>query len=50
VRLLRASIAGEASACGKRVRELDKQTLERIDTDFNVDDPTRHHARVRSSL
>jgi hypothetical protein len=44
VRLLRASIAGEALACGKRVRELDKQALECIDADFNVKDPTRHHA------
>jgi hypothetical protein len=39
VRLLRASIAGEASACGERVRELGKQARERINADFNVDDP-----------
>jgi hypothetical protein len=39
VRLLRASIAGEASARGERVRELGKQARERINTDFNVDDP-----------
>jgi hypothetical protein len=39
VRLLHASIAGEASARGKRVRELGKQARERINTDFNVDDP-----------
>jgi hypothetical protein len=39
VRLLRASIAGEASARGERVRELGKQASERINVDFNVDDP-----------
>jgi hypothetical protein len=37
--LLRASIAGEASARDKRVGELGKQARERINTDFNVDDP-----------
>jgi hypothetical protein len=36
VRLLRASIAGEASARGERARELDKQARERI----NADNPT----------
>jgi hypothetical protein len=39
VRLLRASIAGEASARGERARELGKQAHECINTDFNVDDP-----------
>jgi hypothetical protein len=39
VQLLRASITGEASARGERVRELGKQDRERIDADFNVDDP-----------
>jgi hypothetical protein len=39
VRLLRACIAGEASARGERVRELGKQARERINADFNVDDP-----------
>jgi hypothetical protein len=39
VRLLRASIAGEASARGELVRERGKQARERINTDFNVDDP-----------
>jgi hypothetical protein len=39
VRLLRTSIAGEASTRGKRVRELGKQACERINTDFNIDDP-----------
>jgi hypothetical protein len=39
VRLLRASIAGEASARGERMRELGKQARERINADFNVDDP-----------
>jgi uncharacterized coiled-coil DUF342 family protein len=39
VRLLRATIAGEASARGECVRELGKQARERINADFNVDDP-----------
>jgi hypothetical protein len=39
VRLLRTSIAGEASAHGERVRELGKQSRERINADFNVNDP-----------
>jgi hypothetical protein len=39
VRLLRASIAGEASARGERVRELGKQVRKRINADFNIDDP-----------
>jgi hypothetical protein len=37
--LLRASIAGEASACGERARELSRQARDRINADFNVDDP-----------
>jgi hypothetical protein len=40
VRLLRASIAGEASAHGERARELGRQARDRINTDFNVDDPS----------
>jgi hypothetical protein len=40
VRLLRASIAGEASARGERARELVRQARDRIDADFNVDDPS----------
>jgi hypothetical protein len=45
VRLLCASIAGEASDRGERVCELGKQSRERIDIDFNVDDPnTPPHA------
>jgi hypothetical protein len=40
VRLLRASIAGEASARGERARELGKQARERISTDFVVDNPS----------
>jgi hypothetical protein len=40
VRLLRASIAGEASARGKRVRELGKQARERINANFDVDNPS----------
>jgi hypothetical protein len=39
VRLLRASIAGEASARGERERELGRQARDRINTDFNVDNP-----------
>jgi hypothetical protein len=40
VRLLRASIAGEASARGERARELDKQASDRINADFDVDNPS----------
>jgi hypothetical protein len=39
VQLLRASIAGEASACGERARELGRQARDRINADFNVDNP-----------
>jgi hypothetical protein len=39
VRLLRATIAGEASARGECVCELGKQARECINADFNVDDP-----------
>jgi hypothetical protein len=39
--LLRASIAGEASARGERARELGRQARDRINADFNVDDPDR---------
>jgi hypothetical protein len=39
VRLLRASIVGEASAHGERARELGKQARERINVDFDVDNP-----------
>jgi hypothetical protein len=39
VRLLRASIAGEASARGERARELSRQARDRINADFNVDNP-----------
>jgi hypothetical protein len=39
VRLLRATIAREASARSERARELGKQAREHINTDFNVDDP-----------
>jgi hypothetical protein len=39
VRLLRASIAGEASARGERARELGRQAHDRINADFNVDNP-----------
>jgi hypothetical protein len=37
--LLRASIAGEAYARGERARELGRQARDRINADFNVDDP-----------
>jgi hypothetical protein len=39
VRLLRASIAGEASARGERARELVRQARDRINADFNVNNP-----------
>jgi hypothetical protein len=39
VRLLHASITGEASARGEHVRELGKQDRERINADFDVDNP-----------
>jgi hypothetical protein len=39
VRLLRATIAGEASACGGRARELGRQARDRINADFDVDNP-----------
>jgi hypothetical protein len=38
VRLLRASIAGEAFARGERARELGRKARECINVDFNVDD------------
>jgi hypothetical protein len=40
VRLLRASIAGEAFTRGGRARELGQQARERINNDFNVDNPS----------
>jgi hypothetical protein len=39
VRLLRASMAGEASACGERTWELGIQARDRINAYFNVDNP-----------
>jgi hypothetical protein len=39
VRLLRASMAGEASARGECARELSIQARDRINADFNVDNP-----------
>jgi hypothetical protein len=41
VRLLSATIAGEAPARGERVCELGKQARERINADFNVDTPNK---------
>jgi hypothetical protein len=40
MRLLRASIAREASVRGERARELGRQARDRINADFNVDDPS----------
>jgi hypothetical protein len=40
VRLLQASIAGEASARSERARELGRQARDRINANFNVDDPS----------
>jgi hypothetical protein len=40
VRLLRGSIAREASAHGERARELGKQAHDRINADFNIDNPS----------
>jgi hypothetical protein len=39
VRFIRASITGEASARGERTRELGRQARDRINADFNVDNP-----------
>jgi hypothetical protein len=39
VRLLHASMAGEASARGERARELGRQARDRINADFNIDNP-----------
>jgi hypothetical protein len=39
VRLLRASITGKASARSEHARELGKQSRERINVDFDVDNP-----------
>jgi hypothetical protein len=39
VRLLRASIAGEASARSERARELGRQARDHINTNFNVNNP-----------
>jgi hypothetical protein len=39
MRLLGASIAGEASARGGRARELSRKARDRINADFNVDNP-----------
>jgi hypothetical protein len=46
VRLLRATIAGEASARSERTRKLGRQARERINTDFNVND---QHTPLRPS-
>jgi hypothetical protein len=39
VRLLHASIAGEVSARGEHARELGRQARDRINADFNIDNP-----------
>jgi hypothetical protein len=46
VQLLPATIVREASACGERTRELGRQAHERINVDFNVNDP---HTPPRAS-
>jgi hypothetical protein len=46
VRLLCTTIAGEASTRSERARELGRQACERIDADFNIDDP---HTPPRAS-
>jgi hypothetical protein len=46
VRLLRASMAGEASARGERARELGRQTRDRINADFNIDNPDTPRERA----
>jgi hypothetical protein len=48
VRLLRASMAGEASARGERVRELGRQARDRINTD-NPDAPPRASQKLVAS-
>jgi hypothetical protein len=40
VRLLRASIVGEASTRSERARELGRRARDHINADFNVDDPS----------
>jgi hypothetical protein len=40
VRLLRATIAREASARGERARELGRQARDRINADFDVNNPS----------
>jgi hypothetical protein len=40
VRLLRASIAGEASVHGERARELGKKARDHINANFDVDNPS----------
>jgi hypothetical protein len=40
VQLLRTSITGEASVRGERARELGRQARDRINADFNVDNPS----------
>jgi hypothetical protein len=49
VRLLCASMAGEASARGERVRELGIQARDRINADFNVNNPVHLRERAKSS-
>jgi hypothetical protein len=47
VRLLRASIAGAASARGERARELGRRARDRINADFNVDNtPSRARQKL----
>jgi hypothetical protein len=50
VRLLRASIAGEASARRERARELGKQARDHINTDFDVDNNPSTPPRASQKL
>jgi hypothetical protein len=43
---MRATVAREASARGERTRELGRQARERINANFNIDDP---HTLPRAS-
>jgi hypothetical protein len=49
VRLLRATIDGEASARGDRARELGRQARDSINADFDATTQTRPRERARSS-
>jgi hypothetical protein len=50
VRLLHATIAGEASVRGEHARELGRQARERINVDFDVDNPNTPRERAKNSF